>query len=203
MATRRAGYRGARSPQKMGFRPSAEVHRLRQPVRGATMVADWQLKGGDRGRGVRDAAHSAPPVELAAQVRIRSWLHASSWIRSTGRRRRPAPERRACGWGRATRANEDGASDWPRPSRWSVAEAQRYLRPGRRSPNSGPGPAACANSDALLRLADRLEGQPPHRQPGLAMVSHLVHDAESPLYNGQGPKSLAGAIEAAHEALDD
>jgi hypothetical protein len=35
------------------------------------------------------------------------------------------------------------------------------------------------------------------------MVSHLIYDAESPLYNGQGPESLAGAIEVAHGALDD
>jgi hypothetical protein len=35
------------------------------------------------------------------------------------------------------------------------------------------------------------------------MVSHLIYDAESPLYNGSEPQALADAIAAAMAALDD
>jgi hypothetical protein len=35
------------------------------------------------------------------------------------------------------------------------------------------------------------------------MISHLVYDAESPLYDGQPPETLAGAIQRAQAALDE
>ena len=35
------------------------------------------------------------------------------------------------------------------------------------------------------------------------MISHLVYDAESPLYDGQSPEVLTDAIQRAHAALDE
>lgn len=58
-----------------------------------------------------------------------------------------------------------------------------------------------ANSEALLTLGDRLEAEPPHCIRGVAMVSHLIYDAESPLHVGVEPQALSNAIQAASDAL--
>ena len=150
------------------------------------------------------AALHTPPARLSSRLRsrIRSWLHAVELDRQLagGAHPRQSAELRL-------RAERLGLTKTrfrlAKAIRWSVAEAQRYSSPHVPVTEQRAGQAACANSDALLKLADRLEAQPPHRLRGLAMVSHLIYDAESPLYNGQAPASLAGAIEVAHGALDD
>ena len=86
--------------------------------------------------------------------------------------------------------------------RWSGREAERYSSSHVPEAEQTAGQAVRANRDALLALADRLEADPPHRLRGLAMVSHLVHDAGSALYSGAGAHALAVSIEAAHAALD-
>jgi hypothetical protein len=87
--------------------------------------------------------------------------------------------------------------------RWSVREAERYSSSHVPADEQTAGEAVRANRDALLALADRLEARPPHRLRGLAMVSHLVHDASSALYSGAGAHPLGVAVEAAQAALDE
>jgi hypothetical protein len=84
-----------------------------------------------------------------------------------------------------------------------VDQATSYSSPHVPAAEQRAGQAARANADALLALAERLEAPPPHRLRGLAMISHLAYDAESPLYSGARPEELQGAVEAAMEALDD
>ena len=84
-----------------------------------------------------------------------------------------------------------------------MREAERYSSSHVPAAEQTAGEAVRANRDALLALADRLEAAPPHRLRGLAMVSHLVHDAGSSLYTGAGPHPLGVSIEGAQAALDD
>jgi hypothetical protein len=52
----------------------------------------------------------------------------------------------------------------------------------------------------LLALAERLRGPEPVYAQGVALVSELLGNADSPLYQGGG--DLRGAVEAAAAALD-
>jgi hypothetical protein len=87
--------------------------------------------------------------------------------------------------------------------RWVVDEAESYSSVHVPAFEQRAGHAVRENSERFATLAERLEAPPPHRLRGLAMISHLVYDAESPLYDGQPPETLAGAIQRAQAALDE
>jgi hypothetical protein len=145
-----------------------------------------------------------PPARLSSRLRsrIRSWLHALELDRQLagGAHPRQSAELRL----RAERLGRTRTRfQLAKALRWVVNEADGYASVHVPAAEQRAGHAVRLNSDRLGALADRLEARPPHRLRGLAMVSHLIHDAESPLHDGQPPASLANAIQRAHAALDD
>ncbi len=145
-----------------------------------------------------------PPVRLSSRLRskIRSWLHAVELDRQLAGGAHPRQSAEL-----SLRAERLGRPrtrfQLSKAIRWVVDEAEGYSSVHVPASEQRAGHAVRANSDWLVGLAERLEAQPPHRLRGLAMISHLVYDAESPLYDGQPPEVLTDAIQRAHAALDD
>jgi hypothetical protein len=94
-----------------------------------------------------------------------------------------------------------------RSLRFHVDEARR-----RRAPLHAPWPAAppplraggshvADAADELLALADLLEGLAPVEARGVALVSVLLTDADSPLHHNRGTSRLIAAARAAADAL--
>ena len=145
-----------------------------------------------------------PPAGISSRLRsrIRSWLHTLELDRALAAGTHPRQSAEL-----TLRAGTLGQTRTrfrlAKRIRWSVREAERYSSSHVPADEQTAGEAVRANRDALLALADRLEAAPPHRLRGLAMASHLVHDASSALYSGAGAHALAVSIEVAQAALDD
>jgi hypothetical protein len=132
--------------------------------------------------------------------RIRSWLHALELDRQLARGAHPrqSAELRL----RAERLGQTKTRfQLAKAIRGIVNAAESYSSPHVPATEQRAGDAVRANRESLLALADRLEASPPHRLRGLAIVSHLVYDAQSPLYDGRGAESLAHSIALARAAL--
>jgi hypothetical protein len=102
-----------------------------------------------------------------------------------------------------------------RPMRRRLARALRYHVEATRRPRASwraPGPAAppplrgggphvAGAAGGLLELADLLEGLTPVEVRGVALVSVLLTDADSPLHHDRGSARLVAAAAAAAAAL--
>jgi hypothetical protein len=94
---------------------------------------------------------------------------------------------------RALRFHVGEARRSPAPLRAPWPAAPPPLRPG--------GPHVAGAAGELLELADLLDGLEPVEVRGVALVSVLLADPDSPLHRNRGSRRLVVAVRAAADAL--